>query len=161
MYLQLKRLHRFYSTRDEIQRVIGQLDVTFRLSRYCHRFSPEFTTTLAHRAANQYALELPSELVPRLFSPSYFRGAVSPGVKSVVPFAGYIEILRESRRIKPRLSRDDPAKWSHSGHESISYWKKRYRHKPNFLPRFILLFRNVEVRSASCCDVCRKVERGK
>lgn len=98
------------------------MDVTSRMSHYFHRFSQKFTTSPpVSDAADLYALELLRELVSRLFSPSYFRGAMSPGVKSVVPFAGYIEILRVSRWIKPRLSRDDPTKWSHGGHESISF----------------------------------------
>ena len=100
------------------------MDITSRMSHYFHRFSQNLPLYSRIRcAADSYALELLRELVSRLFSPSYFRGAVSLGVKSVVPFAGYIEILRVSRWIKPRLSRDDPTKWSHGGHESISFWK--------------------------------------
>lgn len=65
---------------------------------------------------------------------------MSPGVESVVPFAGYIEILRESRRIKPHLSRDDSAKWSRGGHESISFGKNAARtnqiSRSSLLPRY-------------------------
>ncbi|KAH0950128.1 hypothetical protein HN011_010102 [Eciton burchellii] len=63
---------------------------------------------------------------------------MSPGVKSVVPFAGYIEILRESHWIKPRLSGDDPAKWSRSDHESIRLAEKERLADTNQISRRVL-----------------------
>jgi len=75
---------------------------------------------------------------------------VSPGVKSVVPFAGYIEILRESRWIKPRLSGDDPAKWSRSDHESIRLAEKERLADTNQISRRVLSRYLETLKFAAC-----------
>lgn len=105
--------------------------------------------SMQHTGRDPYVLELHTtkELVPWLFSLSYFQTATSLGVKLVVPLAGYTKILRESWWIKSRLSRNDPTKWSRSGYESISSWEKRCSHKPNFLLSFISLVWNDEIYS--------------
>jgi len=136
------------------------MDVTSRMSHYFHRFSQNLPhRSRIRRVADPYALELLRETRFTTFLSIVFpRRGVSWGEVSCSFRRLHRDTPRISRRIKPRLSRDDPAKWSHGGHESISFRKNIAGTNQISCPRFILLFRNVKVRDA---PFRRDVEREK
>lgn len=116
-------LHLFYSgNRTSLVRVDGRYFSNVAL--FSSIFT-EFTTPLPYPTCDWPVRVRTTERTrfTTFLSIVFPRCGVSWGEVSCSFRRLHLDTPRISRRIKPRLSRDDPAKWSHGGHESISFWK--------------------------------------